>query len=502
MSANAPSAGESPGAPSLLRSGALSLVTSAAPLVVALVALPVLTRQLGTERLGLLALAWAWLGYAALLDFGLGRALTRMVAAADAGEVLEAPIGAFVTTAHVTLALVGVVVGAVGATLAPWYVTHVLRVSDALRSDAIIAAMLFALAVPLITGSSVPRAVLEARRQFRDVNLVRLPVSVGTFAVPLLLLPFTTSLTAIALVLAAIRAWAWWRYAALARSILPRVNGDSSSRTYLRPLLREGAWMTVSNVLSPLMMVADRFVIGSLISVSAVALYAVPWEAVTKLWIVPGALTMVLFPAIARAATSESAQLIPLHAASVRLLTLIVTPVCCVACLLAPWLLRLAGGAQYGGESVDVLRILAIGVAANCIASVPFTVLQACGRARRTATLHLLEIVPFGAALWFGVTHGGIAGAAIAWTVRVCADALLLAWRAQSVAPLSAGILTINALGVIAVAASAFIGRIAPDANVVALLLGIAVAGVFPVLLWNQRPTAERLVFGRVSRKS
>ena len=35
-----------------------------------------------------------------------------------------------------------------------------------------------------------------------------------------------------------------------------------------------GAWITVSNVLSPIMTVADRFLIGSLVSVSAVALYA------------------------------------------------------------------------------------------------------------------------------------------------------------------------------------------------------------------------------------
>ena len=74
-----------PARSSLLRSGAFSLVTSAAPLVVALVALPVLTRVLGAERLGLLALAWAWLGYAALLDLGLGRALTRLVRGGSIG---------------------------------------------------------------------------------------------------------------------------------------------------------------------------------------------------------------------------------------------------------------------------------------------------------------------------------------------------------------------------------------------------------------------------------
>ena len=490
---------ETPGAPSLLRSGALSLFTSAAPLLVALMALPVLTRQLGTERLGLLALAWAWLGYAALLDFGLGRALTRMIAASDVGETLEAPIGAFIATAHLALAAVGIVVGCIGAAIAPWYVTSVLHASAALRADAIWGAVIFALTVPLITGSSVPRSVLEARQQFRDVNLVRLPVSVGTFAVPLLLLPFSTSLTAIALLLSAVRAWAWWRYATLARKLIPGADAHSPGAAYLRPLLRAGAWMTVSNVLSPLMTIADRFVIGALISVSAVALYAVPWEAVTKLWIVPGALTMVLFPAIARAATSEPEQLIPLHTASVRLLTLIVAPICAVACLLAPWLLRLAGGAAYAGESVDVLRILAIGVAANCVATVPFTLLQACGRARWTATLHLLEIIPFAAALWFGVSRWGIVGAAIAWTVRVLIDAALMFWRAQSVAPLPASSLALSVAGVLAVAACALIGTLAPDANVASLIIAVLVAGVIPVLLWNQRSVAERIVLERAS---
>ena len=498
MGAEAPLAGAPPIAPSLLRSGVLSLATSAAPIIVALVALPVLTRQLGTERLGLLALAWAWLAYAALLDFGLGRALTRLVASADAGETLTAPIGAFVATAQVMLSLIGVAVGVAGATVAPWYVTHVLRVSADVRGDAVSAAIVFALAVPLITGASAPRAVLEARLQFRDVNLVRLPVSVGTFAVPLLLLPLTASLTVMAVTLAAVRGWAWWRYARLAQRLLPFQPNDAPTRALLRPLLRAGAWMTVSNVLSPLMTVADRFLIGSLISVSAVALYAVPWEAVTKLWIVPGALTMVLFPAMSRATTSEPSQLVPLHSAGVRLMLLIVVPVCAMACLLAPTLLRLAGGRQYGGDSVDVLRILAIGVAANCVAMVPFTLLQANGRARWTASLHLMEIGPFIALLWFAVSTWGIVGAAIAWTGRVVADAALMTWRAHSVAPLPGRTVGLFVLGVALVAVCAWLGATEVDVGKPSVLAAMALALAFPIVLWHQRTDAERRVLGGV----
>ncbi|MCC7053633.1 MAG: flippase [Gemmatimonadaceae bacterium] len=497
MADEASSAAGTPRAPSLMRNGAFSLVTSAAPIPVALIALPLLTRHLGTERLGLLALAWAWLGYATLLDFGLGRALTRMVAANDAGSAIASPIRAYVATAHVTLTIVGLLVGLLGAVVAPWYVTHVLQVSAVLRSDAVMSSVLFALSVPAVTGASAPRAVLEARQRFTAINFVRLPVSVGTFLVPLLLLPFTASLTVIAATLAGVRLWAWWRYASLARAELTRSPGDGAATAYLRPLLRAGAWMTVSNVLSPLMTVADRFLIGSFISVSAVALYAVPWEAITKLWIVPGALMMVVFPAVAAAAESEPGRMAPLYAAAVRLLTALVVPACCVACLLAPWLLQLAGGAQYSGDSVTVLRILAIGLAANCIAAAPITILQASGRAKWTATLHLLEVVPFALLLWVGVQRAGIVGVAAAWSIRAVCDALLLAALSQRVAALPVRSMLLSAGGVASVALCAWLGSalIAPSARL-PLAGALAVTLLAPVVLWMQRPASERLVLG------
>ena len=47
-------------------------------------------------------------------------------------------------------------------------------------------------------------------------------------------------------------------------------------------LLRFGGWMTVSNIVGPLMVTLDRFLIGALISVSAVAYYATPYEVVSQ----------------------------------------------------------------------------------------------------------------------------------------------------------------------------------------------------------------------------
>src|SRR5918998_2593407 len=74
-------------APSNLTSGRLlarntifNFAGQAAPLLVALVAIPLLIEGLGTDRFGVLTLAWIVIGYFSLFDLGLGRALTKLVA--------------------------------------------------------------------------------------------------------------------------------------------------------------------------------------------------------------------------------------------------------------------------------------------------------------------------------------------------------------------------------------------------------------------------------------
>ena len=49
-------------------------------MAVAVVTIPALIGRLGTDRFGVLTLAWILLGYFSLFDLGLGRALTKMVA--------------------------------------------------------------------------------------------------------------------------------------------------------------------------------------------------------------------------------------------------------------------------------------------------------------------------------------------------------------------------------------------------------------------------------------
>jgi O-antigen/teichoic acid export membrane protein len=83
-------------------------------------------------------------------------------------------------------------------------------------------------------------------------------------------------------------------------------------------------------------------------------------------------------------------------------------------------------GAEFATHSTAVLRWLAYGVLLNSLAQIPFAYLQAAGRADLTARLHLIEAPLYVLGLWWAIRIGGVEGAAIAWTLRVAVDALVL----------------------------------------------------------------------------
>src|SRR6266513_283830 len=103
----------------LARNTIWNLVGSGAPMIVAVFSIPILIRGLGTDRFGVLTLAWALIGYASLFDLGLGRALTQLVAKKlGAGEDREIPT--LVWTSQLLMLLLGVLGAAVLGVLSPW----------------------------------------------------------------------------------------------------------------------------------------------------------------------------------------------------------------------------------------------------------------------------------------------------------------------------------------------------------------------------------------------
>lgn len=434
MAGVAPAA-ELTGSRTLARSAVWNIVGQAAPLLAALVAIPVTLRGIGTERFGALSLAWLLIGYASLFDLGLGRALTKL-AAENLAAGRETEISPLAWTALALMLALGVAGALLIAVPAPWLVGRVLRVPPELRQETTGALYLLAASVPFVISTAGLRGLLEAKQRFGLVNAVRLPQGVLTFAAPLVVLPFSRSLVPIVALLAGVRVVAWGVHLALCLHVFPVLRrGVAVHAARVAPLLRLGGWMTVTNVVGPLMVYLDRFLIGALLSLAAVAFYATPYEVVTKLLLVPTAAAQVLFPAFSASLAVDRPRAALLFDRALKAVFVVLFPVTLLLVTLGPELLRLWLGADFARHSARVLQWLAVGVFINGLAQIPFALVQGAGRPDFTAKLHLVELPFYLAAVWWLIGAYGVEGAAVAWTLRAAVDAVLLLLVAARMVP-------------------------------------------------------------------
>lgn len=452
-------------------------------MLVALVSMPFLIHGLGVERFGVLALAWLVVGYFGIFDLGLGRALTRLVAE-KLGRGEEAEIPGLVWTALLLMLLLGVLGGAVVGLIAPWLVSGVLNIPPALQDETLGAFRVLAAFIPVVILIAALRGILEAYQRFRLIAAVAVPTGIYTYLGPLLVLPFSTNLPLVVGVLVAGRLAAAIAYLALCL----RVNPDLRRHFSLRPeqipaLLSFGGWLTVSNLLTPVMVYLDRFFIGAMLSVAAVAYYVTPYDVVTRLWLVSGAFTAVLFPAFAMSFRVDHARLVMLFAKGTKFIFIAFFPVTLCIVTFAHEALAFWLGADFAAHSERILRWLAAGVFVASLQGVVNTLMQGVGRPDIRAKIHLLETPLFLATLWWGVSTLGVDGAAIVWTCRILLDALVSAWLLARLIPELAPPLR-NSLAAQAPALALFAAAAALQGWAAKLSFVSAILALFAAYVW------------------
>jgi O-antigen/teichoic acid export membrane protein len=139
-----------------------------------------------------------------------------------------------------------------------------------------------------------------------------------------------------------------------------------------------------------------------------------------------------LFPRFAKAAAHDGLQM---AVTSVRLMLVIMTPLMVVAILLSHPFLELWISTQFADQAALVLQILLVGFWINGLARIPHARLQATGRPKVVAICHLIEILPYLGLLYIGLQIGGVAGAAMAFSLRVLVDHLLLSGQSNTLRP-------------------------------------------------------------------
>jgi O-antigen/teichoic acid export membrane protein len=457
---------------SIKESTLANIIGAVSPIVIQIVTVPIYLRTIGNERYGLLSIVWLLLGYFGLFDFGFGRAIaSRLAALHDADPKQREAIFWSGTILSTATGLAGaLLLFVVGRTI----FSDMFHLTGEMGDEATAALPYIAATLPMATAISALSGTLQGRHSFVRMNLAQTLGMVLYQVLPLVIaLEISTNLSWLvlgALVGRGLTALMMLRFCLTDVPASPR---PYLVRAEIPSLMRYGGWVTVTGIVSPILTMFDRFMIGATNGMTAVAAYTVPYNIVSRASILPGALQNALFPRFAMAADEDATLLMSRGA---NFIAWSLTPVAVGGILLIDPFLDLWVGRGLIDQARWVGPLLFLGLWINGVAYVPFSFLQARGRPDTPAKFHLLELVLYLPTLWGLAKIGGADGAALAWTLRVALDTILLL-RVTRLLPSLWDNRVNLVIMVAALAWLAFAGRFGPFDIVGRVLLMVGCAG-------------------------
>lgn len=400
----------------LLKNSFWNLAGIFIPSILSIPCMGILARSLSVGEFGLFALIFALIGYASIFDLGLNRAIIRFVAInTDNQEKIEKILG----TSLITLTIIGCIISGIFISNINFFI-NLLNITN-INLNHIKSALLYAgLSIPFFLVTQCFTGYLEGLQKFKLLNIQKTITSSLIVVLPIcgVLIEGNIEYAIFGLFVA--------RVLNLFISYLFYIFFDKVNLKKDWNILKEmfffGGWVTVSNILSPVMVYFDKFFLSYFTTMTNVGFYTISTEVVNKISILPSSISRALFPLLSSTKNNEILE----YKKSILIFFISITIVVIPIFIFADKLILIWVGEKYLGLPVDVLRILLIGLIFNSIAQAPFTLLQAIGLAKVTAIVHLVEIIPYLLVLYFLIKNYGIVGAAIAWSVRMFFDLIVL----------------------------------------------------------------------------
>lgn len=376
------------------------------PLFVALLTIPPLIKNVGNEIFGFISLSWGLIGYASLFDFGIGRATTQLVAKALGNSNYQTTYNIFKISRNLSLvfgAAGGVFIYIVGYAFGLDYINY----SNVHHDEVQYSLVIIAIAIPLHSISGMYRGFSEAYENFKAVSILRCLLGLMNFIFPYFVSIYTTRLDILIFSILCSKLVGLILYSLIANKTIkhhPIEKGLSNKEldtVIKRELLSFGGWYSVSCIINPFLTQIDRFIIGGMLSVAAIAVYAIPFELVTKLTIFASAISTVAFPRYSKLIVESHAKAKDEFNKWLKLVSILMATVCLLFLILLPLFLEVWIGDSLNRDSVIIGQILCIGVFLNAVGIMYFTWIHARGKSNITAKFHLVELPIYITLLYF-----------------------------------------------------------------------------------------------------
>ncbi len=405
---------------SLSRHFTINLIGMAVPVLMVLISTPLYIHIIGAERYGLLAIVWLLLSYLAFMDFGFGRAVNNQLAKLPVSATEQR--GALFWSALITSMLVGIIVGIAIWAGGDWFLSKYVD-DPALQYELLKSLPWLAIGLPVILMTLICNGALEGCRRFDLSNILQSVASCFYQFLPLYFAwHYRPALDLIIQVGVLVRLVMLIGYITAVLKYCSIQHTPCFRKQSTKTMLEYGGWVALTGIISPLLEMADRLMIQTLRGAIPVAYYTVAYNLIRAVRIIPLGLGKTVFPRFSKGDNNDQ-----LSTQSFQILLHIMTPL--IACgivgveaFIDLWIRE----PDFTANAAPVAQIMLIGTWLNALAFIPYSQLQAEGRPKVVAQLHLIEIIPYLILLYFAVQHYGVMGAAAVWSVRLIIDCFLL----------------------------------------------------------------------------
>jgi O-antigen/teichoic acid export membrane protein len=411
--------------PRIATNSLYQLATQVLLLAVGLFTSPYIVHTLGLNLYGILVLVGITTNYFGVVELGLGQATIKFLV--DSSSRKDWPEFTRVFwTSSLSYLMLGIV-GAAGMVACTPVLISLLRIPTEARVATAQAFAVSAVALVVSLQVGLASSVMRALERFEWLSRVGASIGVAQSLFCVVLLHFGYSLVGVLIGSATLQGLALIAYALLVRVLVPDLGRPTWHRNTFRHLAGFGTYVSVSQVIGPLLVNLEKFILSSLVAIAMVTYYTVPYNVINTLALFPASIAVVVFPAFTRLNTEGKAENArELYIRGTKLIFGTVVPIAIVIGIFSRQILTLWMGTEFGTHGARVMQVLAFALVISAVASLPYQYLQAVHRPDLTAKFHILELVVHIPLCFVLIGTFGLTGAAVAWAVRVNLDFALL----------------------------------------------------------------------------
>ena len=377
---------------------------------------PILVHHLGTEKYGVLSLALTTVAFLGVLDLGLSTSLVRFLAADLAlgrlRDVNRLVGGTVVAYALLGLAGTGVAVG-FGFGLAHRFFGYSSDIQGlATLTFALVGAGFFF----TLTGRAFGSAIAATQRL--DVTAAaRALVATVTWGGGIAAVYAGNGLGGVAFAIAVAPAVALVFLVVASLRVVPEFAPKPHVELrILAPTFQFGLWIFLASTSGFLLFQFDRFVLGALKNVSAVAYYAVPGNVAAYLYAAIVTLASVVIPVSSElAARGDAARLAGLYVRGTRLIVIAMLSASIPFVVFAHRILLYWIGPDFAARSTTAMRVLILTYVTLGLMVIPYNIAVGVGRPKVLAAWNIGMFLLNALLMVVLIPPFGINGAAFAY---------------------------------------------------------------------------------------